>query len=62
MLADATIDIVDVCSPPWLHAAASALAALLPHAEHVTLDGLDHSAAVMAPQALVPVLVDFLGE
>lgn len=49
-------------SDPWLGEAAQALAALLPDAERLTLDGLDHSAATMAPQALVPALREFFGE
>ena len=49
-------------SDAWLHAAAGALAALLPDAEHRVLEGLDHSAAIMAPQKLVPVLNEFLAD
>ena len=49
-------------SEPWLHAAAEALAKLLPDGEHRVLEGLDHSAAVMAPQKLVPVLTEFLAD
>jgi pimeloyl-ACP methyl ester carboxylesterase len=48
-------------SQPWLHEAARSLGTLLPHAERFTLDGQDHSVATTAPQALAPVLVDFLG-
>jgi pimeloyl-ACP methyl ester carboxylesterase len=49
-------------SPPWLQAGARSLAALLPDAEHRTLAGLDHSAAVMKPQELAPVLAEFLAD
>ena len=49
-------------SDAWLHAAAEALAALLPDAEHRVLEGLDHSAAIMAPQKLAPVLTEFLAD
>ena len=49
-------------SEPWLHAAAEALAALLPDAEHRVLEGLDHAAAVMAAEKLVPVLAEFLAD
>ena len=49
-------------SDPWLHAAAEALAELVPGAEHRVLEGLDHSAAVMAPGVLAPVLVEFFGD
>ncbi len=49
-------------SPPWMHAGARALADLLPHAQHRTLEGLDHSAAVMKPQELAPVLAEFFAD
>jgi pimeloyl-ACP methyl ester carboxylesterase len=48
-------------SDPWLHAGSAALADLLPGAELRVLAGLDHSAATTRPQALAPVLVEFLG-
>lgn len=57
-----TLVLAGGASPPWLHAGARALGEVLPHAEHFTLEGQDHSVAVMAPQALVPVLVEFLGD
>lgn len=47
-------------SPEFMHNGAQALAALLPKAQYRKLDGLDHGAAVMAPDALAPVLVEFL--
>jgi pimeloyl-ACP methyl ester carboxylesterase len=46
-------------SPAWLRNAAQALAGILPSAQHRTLKGQDHSVAVMAPEALVPVLEEF---
>ena len=49
-------------SEPWLRAAAEATAELLPGAEHRVLEGLDHSAAVMAPEVLAPVLVEFFAD
>ena len=45
-------------SLPFLHAAADALAAVLPNAERRTLPGQGHGAAA---DVLVPVLVDFFG-
>jgi len=44
-------------SPPWLHSAARALVALIPDVSYRTLQGQDHAAA---PEAIAPVLVDFL--
>jgi pimeloyl-ACP methyl ester carboxylesterase len=46
-------------SPPWLRNAAQALTRILPNAQYRTLKGQDHSVAVMAPEALVPVLEEF---
>ncbi|MFI9462331.1 alpha/beta fold hydrolase [Streptomyces xiamenensis] len=47
-------------SPAGFHRAARALTEVLPHAEHRTLDGLNHGAVVMAPKKLTPSLVPFL--
>lgn len=47
-------------SPPWMHAGAKELAALLPEAELIVLDGTDHSVAIAAPQAIAPTLIEFL--
>ncbi|MGA9371000.1 MAG: alpha/beta hydrolase [Solirubrobacterales bacterium] len=44
-------------SPAWLHSAARALVRLLPDVCYRTLEGQDHGAA---PEALAPVLEDFL--
>jgi pimeloyl-ACP methyl ester carboxylesterase len=49
-------------SDAWLHTAAGAAAELLPRAEHRVLKGLDHSAAITAPQVLAPVLVEFFAD
>jgi pimeloyl-ACP methyl ester carboxylesterase len=49
-------------SDPWLHAGSTAIADLLPGAELLVLEGLDHSAAVTRPQALAPVLIEFLDD
>jgi pimeloyl-ACP methyl ester carboxylesterase len=46
-------------SDAFLRNAAKALAKIIPNAKHRTLEGQDHSVAFMAPQALVPVLVEF---
>lgn len=46
-------------SEPWLRNAAQDLARVVPAAKSHTLAGQDHSAAFMAPQAFVPVLVEF---
>jgi pimeloyl-ACP methyl ester carboxylesterase len=43
-------------SPPWLHAAADALAGVLPHARRETLAGQTHD---VAPAVLAPVLEAF---
>lgn len=58
----ATLVLEGSASEPWLRAAARALTALLPGARQRTLQGQDHGVAFMAPQALVPVLVEFLAE
>ena len=47
-------------SPPFLHAGARTLAALLPNGHYRSLDGLDHSASMSAPHTLAPVVVEFL--
>ncbi|MFF2378264.1 alpha/beta fold hydrolase [Streptomyces xiamenensis] len=47
-------------SPAGFHRAARALTEVVPHAEHRTLDGLNHGAVVMAPKKLAPSLVAFL--
>jgi hypothetical protein len=44
-------------SPEWLHSAARSLVALLPDVTYRTLEGQDHAAA---PDAIAPVLEDFL--
>jgi hypothetical protein len=46
-------------SPEGTRRAAAALADVLPHADHRTIDGLSHGAAVMAPKKLVPTLRGF---
>lgn len=46
-------------SDPFLRHAAEALANILPKAQRRTLEGQDHSVAHRAPEALVPVLVEF---
>ncbi|MFB4316118.1 alpha/beta fold hydrolase [Actinomadura sp. 21ATH] len=47
-------------SPAGFHAAARALAEVLPDAEHRTLPGLNHGAVAMAPKRLAPALSAFL--
>jgi pimeloyl-ACP methyl ester carboxylesterase len=44
-------------SPQWAHSACRALVALLPDVTYRTLEGQDHAAA---PEAIVPVLEEFL--
>ncbi len=46
-------------SPDGLRRAATALAGVLPDAQHQTLDGVSHAALVTAPKKLVPVLRAF---
>ena len=45
-------------SPAWLHNAARSLVGILPDVQYRTLAGQDHAAP---PEAIVPVLADFLG-
>jgi pimeloyl-ACP methyl ester carboxylesterase len=45
-------------SPTWPHSSAHALVALLPDVQYRTLEGQDHAAP---PEALAPVLDEFLG-
>ena len=47
-------------SEPFLRNAAQAAADVLPNAQRRTLAGHDHSAVFTAPEALVPMLVEFL--
>lgn len=47
-------------SDPFLRNAVAALADALPVARRATLEGHDHSAPFVAPEALVPLLVEFL--
>ena len=47
-------------SDAFLRSAAQRLSEVLPTSKRRTLEGQDHSAPSMAPQALVPVLVEFL--
>ena len=58
----ATIVMDGGASPEWLRAAAWALVEVLPQAEHLTVEGVDHSAAAIAPQTLVPHLVEFFAD
>jgi pimeloyl-ACP methyl ester carboxylesterase len=44
-------------SPTWLHSAARALVSVLPDVEYRTLEGQDHN---VAPEAVAPVLAEFL--
>jgi pimeloyl-ACP methyl ester carboxylesterase len=44
-------------SPPWQRNAVQSLADLLPHAQRRSLEGQDHD---VSPEALAPVLVEFL--
>jgi pimeloyl-ACP methyl ester carboxylesterase len=53
--------IVGGASPPWLHAGAKQLVERLQRAELLVLEGTDHSVAIMAPQAIAPTLIEFLG-
>ncbi|MCW2859042.1 MAG: alpha/beta hydrolase [Actinoallomurus sp.] len=46
-------------SPEWMRAAVRAVAATVPGARHVTLDGQDHG-VLHEPGALAPVLTEFL--
>ena len=43
-------------SPAWMHNGVQALVDLLPHAEHLTLEGQTH---IVKPAVLAPVLADF---
>jgi pimeloyl-ACP methyl ester carboxylesterase len=46
-------------SPEWMHHAAMAIAALLPKAQHRTLEGLDHSALMTAPLDIATTMYAF---
>ncbi|WP_159884521.1 alpha/beta fold hydrolase [Paenibacillus puerhi] len=46
-------------SEPLFHDAARTLVDLLPHTAIHTLEGQDHSAVIMAPEALAKAVVDF---
>jgi pimeloyl-ACP methyl ester carboxylesterase len=46
-------------SEPFFHSGAKALAGLLPTVSYKSLDGLDHSAVLMAPQAIATALRQF---
>ena len=48
--------VMDGGTTPWLSHAAQAVADLLPNAERRTLEGQAHN---VAPEAMVPVLIDF---
>jgi len=54
-----TLAIGGSLSPPWLPAAARAVADTIPGARYITLDGQDHG-VLNQPDALRPVLLDFL--
>lgn len=47
-------------SPPWMRNGAQAAADILPNARRRSLEGQDHSAVFTAPEALAPVLVEFV--
>jgi len=47
-------------SPPWLPAAAQAVADAIPGARYVTLDGQDHG-VLLQPDALRPLLTSYFG-
>lgn len=47
-------------SSPFFHTAARALADLLPNTEYRSLPGRDHSAVVMAPQAVAGAVMEFI--
>lgn len=54
-----TLAIAGGNSPPWMLAAARAVADAIPGARYVTLQGQDHS-SLQHPDALAPVLTGFL--
>ncbi len=47
---------------PFFHSGAEALVASLAHAQYRALAGLDHSAALMAPQQLAAAIRGFFGD
>jgi pimeloyl-ACP methyl ester carboxylesterase len=59
-IAAPTLAIGGSLSPAWLRAAARAVADAVPGGRYVTLDGQDHG-VLHQPDALRPLLVDFLG-
>jgi pimeloyl-ACP methyl ester carboxylesterase len=54
-----TMVAVGAKSEPFFHSGAKALAGLLPTVSYKSLDGLDHSAVLMAPQAIATALRQF---
>jgi pimeloyl-ACP methyl ester carboxylesterase len=54
-----TLAIAGSNSPPWILAAARAVADAIPKARYITLQGQDHS-SLQHPEALAPVLTGFL--
>jgi pimeloyl-ACP methyl ester carboxylesterase len=49
-------------SEPFFHSGAKALTGRLPRVEYRSLDGLDHSSVLMAPEALAAAIRQFFGE
>jgi len=54
-----TLVVVGSRSEAFFHHGAEALAAILPHAQYRSLEGRDHSAVLLAPQALASVAEPF---
>jgi pimeloyl-ACP methyl ester carboxylesterase len=54
-----TMVAVGATSEPFFHSGAKALAGVLPSVSYESLDGLDHSAVLMAPQAIATALRQF---
>jgi pimeloyl-ACP methyl ester carboxylesterase len=52
----APVLVMDGGTAPWLHAGADAIAAALPHAQRLTLQGQSHD---VAPHVLAPALIEF---
>jgi pimeloyl-ACP methyl ester carboxylesterase len=56
-----TMVAVGAKSEPFFHSGAKALVELIPDVTYKSLDDLDHSAVLMAPQALAGALRQFFG-
>jgi pimeloyl-ACP methyl ester carboxylesterase len=55
-----TLVVTGAATRPWFHENAAILAAMLPHAEILTLPGLNHLAPLTDPATLAPAITDYV--